>query len=183
MASKWPSPTECWNRLRAAQPPNWVLDHVAAVESLAVAFAQRAADQGHPVDVALVQCGAILHDIGRSLTQDPTHAFAGARILDDESWPEAIVRIVERHTGAGLTAEDADGLGLPRALIPETMEEQLVAHADNLFSGAKRLQLPDVQAKYHAKGLDAAFERIVALHGRVGQWIGTDPDSVDAELP
>ncbi len=183
MVSKWPSRSKCWQRLRDAQPPSWVLDHVACVERLATAMAQAARDNGHDVDVNLVQAGAILHDIGRSITQDPTHAHQGAHILNDEDWPEPVIHIVARHTGAGLTADDAAALGLPHALIPETLEERIVAHADNLYSGSKRLTLAQIEAKYTAKGLPAAFARIRDLHSKLQEILGSNPEDVpEAEL-
>lgn len=182
MTSKWPSPTEAWSRLHAAGPPEWVMGHTACVHDLALEFGQRATQRGHSIDLDLLRAGAILHDIGRSITQDPRHAHLGAQMLRDEVAPQAVVRIVERHTGAGLLADDATSLDLPPGdYVPATWEEKLVAHADNLHSGAKRLTLGEVRQKYAAKGLHAAGERISALHQEIGALIGTDPDAVTSE--
>lgn len=178
MSSKWPSPTEAWAALEAAGPPAWVLDHVACVERLALAMADAAIENGRDVDRDLVQIGSILHDIGRSITQDPTHAHQGARMLAGD-WPKEVVRIVERHTGAGLDADEAARLGLPSMeMIPATLEERIVCHADNLWSGSRRLDLAAIEGKYRAKGLDDAWERIAALHASLTEELGCDPSSL-----
>lgn len=176
------SRTDAWDRLSRAEPPEWVLDHVACVEALAVAMAERANAAGHDVDMDLVRFGAILHDLGRSVTQDPTHAFVGAELLRAEDADPRLVRIVERHTGAGLTAADAEGLGLPaRDLLPETLEEKIVAHADNLWSGDKRVGLDHVREKYASKGLLESWGRITALHAELTETLGGDPQSLEVE--
>lgn len=180
-----PSRTDAWRILRDASPPDWVLRHVACVEALAVAMAQKAMANGHAVDMELLHAGAILHDVGRSITQDPTHAHRGARLLEQGGHDARLVRVVERHTGAGLTAADNQGLGLPAVdQIPESLEEQIVAHADNLYSGDKRLGLEQLKGKYLAKDLPDAFARIEALHAFLTQRCGTDLESLaPAPLP
>lgn len=169
-----------WQRLVAAGPPAWVLDHALAVEGLALAMAEAAEARGHEVDPSLVGPGAILHDIGRSVTQDVHHASIGARMLrDDASWPPALVRVVERHTGAGIDAAEAARLGLPvKDYTPRGLEERLVAHADNLFRGDKRLRVDQVVAKYAARGLGEAADRILRLHEDLAGLLGTDLDSL-----
>lgn len=160
-----PSRREAWDRLRAAEPPEWVLRHTACVEALAVAMARAAARTGQDVDEALVTAGAVLHDIGRSLTQDPTHAQRGADLLEADGADKRLLRVVARHTGAGISATEAAALGLsPIDRIPETLEEKIVAHADNLYSGDRRLAMAELRGKYEAKGLTEAWGRIQALH-------------------
>ena len=47
-----------------------------------------------------------------------------------------VARIVECHTGAGLTSDECTLLGLlPIDCMPQTGEEKLVANADNLMKG------------------------------------------------
>ncbi len=185
MPSPLPSRTECWALLRDAAPPAWVLEHVACVESLAIAMAQAAAENGHEVDVPLVHAGAILHDIGRALTQEPKHAHMGAELLRGRDMDARIVDVVERHTGAGITAEDAPSIGVPvKDYTPQTLEQQIVAHADNLHSGTRRLTLEDVRAKYVAKDLLEAFARIEVLHEHLQHVCGVNLEALEpADLP
>lgn len=88
----------------------------------------------------LVLAGALLHDIGRGVTHGMDHAVEGAKILRRDGFDERILRIVERHIGAGLTAREAKNFGLPeKDYIPETVEEKIVALADNLVSNKRIL--------------------------------------------
>ena len=113
-----------------------VIAHCRAVKECACEYAQR----NPSVDLSLVQAGAMLHDIGRGSTHSIAHAQAGADLLRAKGFSENIARIVECHTGAGLTADECSLLGLiPRDCIPATTEEKIVCHADNLLAGARRM--------------------------------------------
>ena len=165
----------------AAAPPAWVLPHVLAVEGLAVAMARRADARGHAVDVEQVSVGAVLHDVGRSEVQDLRHAPVGADLLRrPPPWPEPVCRIVETHTGAGISPEEARAAGLPeRDYVPRSLEERLVAHADNLFSGTRRVGLDEVVRRYGAGGLDAAARRIEGLHRGLCDLLDCDLDALE----
>jgi uncharacterized protein (TIGR00295 family) len=81
------------------------------------------------------------------------HAVEGAKILRKDGFDERIVKIVERHIGAGLTAKEAKEFGLPeRDYIPETIEEKIVAMADNLVANDrimdKKEYLESLKAKF-----------------------------------
>jgi len=162
--------------LRQAGPPEWVPPHCLAVEALAAAMCDCAERQGLQVDRRVVQAGCILHDIGRAKAQDVRHAGTGADLLRKEgTWDERIVLCVDRHTGGGIDAEEARTLGLPvRDYTPRTLEERIVCHADNLYSGTKRLSLAELEGKYRAKGLDKAWLKIRRLHDELGALLGCD---------
>lgn len=170
-----------WDRLRAAAPPAWVLGHCRCVEGLAAAMCDHAERQGLDVDRDVAVRGALLHDIGRSVTQDVRHAGVGADLLRADGWPEPIVLCVERHTGAGIEADEARTLGLPpRDYVPRTLEQRIVAHADNLYSGERRLTLAELRAKYEAKGLPQAWARIERLHRELCSELGVDLERLAA---
>lgn len=117
--------------------PEDVRKHCRAVAELAVKIALKIKERGNEIDVEAVRLGALLHDIGRSVTHDPLqHFIKSAEILRREGIDEKIVRIAERHFSAGLTAEEARILGLePKDYLPETIEEKVVSFADNLVLG------------------------------------------------
>ncbi|MEN6517841.1 MAG: HDIG domain-containing metalloprotein [Methanospirillum sp.] len=118
--------------LREAGCDEGVVRHCHAVTALALQFA--GGDRLYDRD--LLTAGGMLHDIGRSVTHGIGHAQAGAALLRASGWPEAVCRIVERHTGAGLTADECALLGLlPRDCVPVTPEERLVAYADKRLKG------------------------------------------------
>ena len=117
-----------------------VIAHSRAVTACALEYAA-----GNPaIDFNLVLAGAMLHDIGRSRTHSIHHAQVGADLLRNMGYPEEIARIVECHTGAGLTADECTLLGLaPRDCMPRTTEEKIVTHADNLIAGHRRVSIED----------------------------------------
>ena len=86
----------------------------------------------------------MLHDIGRGMSHTILHAQLGADLLRAEGISEEIARIVECHTGAGLTADECTLLRLsPRDCMPRTTEEKIVTHADNLIEGRKRVTIDE----------------------------------------
>ena len=177
-----------WRRLQDAAPPAWVLGHCRCVEALADAMVTCAEHQGLAVDRAVVRQGALLHDVGRSVTQDVRHAGVGADLLRADgpgAWDERVVLCVERHTGAGIDANEAAALGIPvKDDTPRTLEEKIVAHADNLYSGDKRLTLEAVLAKYDAKGLPAAARKIQELHSELENLLMVDLEALEpTKLP
>jgi uncharacterized protein (TIGR00295 family) len=172
-----------WQRLQAAKPPAWVVAHCRCVEALAAAMCDCAEDQGLDVDRAHLLQGALLHDLGRSVTQDVRHATVGAELLRQDgpgAWDESVVLMVERHTGAGIDAGEAKALGLPvRDYTPRTLEEKIVAHADNLYSADRRLSLGELEAKYRAKKLPQAWKRILALHDELEDLLAVDLEELE----
>jgi len=117
-----------------------VITHCKAVYSVAMEYATRS----FLVNPELVAKGAMLHDIGRSSTHSIGHAQRGADILRNNGFSEDLARIVECHTGAGLTADECTLLGLePRDCIPRTIEEKIVTHSDNLIAGSKRVTIEE----------------------------------------
>jgi uncharacterized protein len=121
-----------------------VIEHCMAVaeyaRKIALDISSCAEKKGHPIniDIDAVFIGALLHDIGRSKTHGIDHAVAGAAIAIENRLSDKIVNIIERHIGAGIPKKEAAGLGLPiKDYLPDTIEEKIVAHADNLVSGKK----------------------------------------------
>ena len=115
-----------------------VIAHCRAVRDCACEYAQA----NPSADFSLVEEGALLHDIGRGSTHSIAHAQIGADLLRAKGFSEKVARIVECHTGAGLTADECSLLGLiPRDCIPTTIEEKIVCHADNLCAGARRMNI------------------------------------------
>jgi uncharacterized protein len=124
--------------LREAGCGNRVVAHCHAVRDLALAYAGGSGvfDQG------LVNAGALLHDIGRGVTHSLHHAQAGAEYCRNAGLSQEIARIVECHTGAGLTSDECTLLGLlPVDCMPQTGEEKLVANADNLMKGQREVSI------------------------------------------
>jgi len=151
-----------------------VISHCVAVSQLAVRIAKRCS-----ADVSLVEAGALLHDIGRSKTHGILHAVEGARIAKEKGLPPQLVRVIERHIGGGIPKEEAEPLGLPgRDFLPETLEEAIVAHADNLVEGTKRTTVEVAVSSLVRIGLHAPAMRILSLHRSLSERCGLDLDDV-----
>ena len=172
MVRIFPDEADCLRILADEGAGDAIMAHSMAVKDLAVRIAALA-----DANVDLVTSSALLHDIGRTKTHGIDHASTGARILRERNIDDSIVRIVERHTGAGITNQEATALGLPEGdYMPETLEEKIVAQADNLVSGEKRISLQETVNHYISKGLDEAASRIVRLHKELSDKCGIDLD-------
>lgn len=145
--------------LKQEETPENVIEHSKAVCKKAMKIAANFKD----ADKDLIKKGALLHDIGRSKTHGITHAVEGAKIVREYGYPEEVQNIVERHIGAGLSEDEAIKLGLPKkSYIPQTIEEKIVAHADNLISGTKEVDVDFDIAKWKRK-IDEPEEDIKRL--------------------
>lgn len=156
-----------------AQP---VVDHVQAVAELALALADRTDE----VDQAVIQAGALLHDIGRGVDHGPDHVPGGVAFLRDQGVDEVVVRCVARHMGAGITPSQAKSWGWPRAdsYEPETLEEQIVAQADNLTIGTRHVPLARCIRRYRSQGLEEAIDRLQELEDELARRLGRAPSEI-----
>ena len=122
------------------------------------------------VNIKLVETGALLHDIGRSKTNGIDHAVVGAEILKNMGFPDSVANIALHHIGAGIPKEEAIQLGLPpQDYIPLTLEEKIVAHADNLTHWDKEVDLDFVIKKWNERlGKNhPSILRIIKLHNEI----------------
>lgn len=145
--------------LKQEETPENVIEHSKAVYKKAMVIAANFKN----ADKDLIKKGALLHDIGRSKTHGISHAVEGAKIVKQYGYPEEVQNIVERHIGAGITEKESVKLGLPKkSYIPQTIEEKIVAHADNLLSGTKDVDIDFDIAKWKRK-IDKPEENIKRL--------------------
>lgn len=145
--------------LKQEETPENVIEHSKAVYKKAMVIAANFKN----ADKDLIKKGALLHDIGRSKTHGISHAVEGAKIVKQYGYPEEVQNIVEKHIGAGITEEESVKLGLPKkSYIPQTIEEKIVAHADNLLSGTKDVDIDFDIAKWKRK-IDKPEENIKRL--------------------
>lgn len=148
-----------------------IIAHCEAVSKTAYSIA-RGLKIG--IDDELVRLGGLLHDIGRSRTQGIEHALAGAEIAKQLGFSDELVSIIERHIGAGITAVEAERLGLPkRDYLPLTPEEKIVSYADNLTSGTIHLSFSKALERFqnilgsHHEGLRLFIQQ----HNEIRNWM------------
>jgi uncharacterized protein (TIGR00295 family) len=169
-----PNPGQCLRLLREAGCTDDVINHCKAVRKVAVRIAKKA-----HANIQLVEAGALLHDIGRSKTQGIMHGVEGAKIATELGLPLSIVNIIERHLGAGIPIEEAATLGLPaKDYMPITLEEKIVAHADNLIDNDREHPIENEVEKALQKGHTKHAERLMELHRELSQRCGMDLNDI-----
>lgn len=172
MSSSYPSHDGCLRILREEGCPTRVIRHVRIVNLVAMAMARRC-----QADLALVDAGSLLHDVGRSKTHGAKHVSEGVAIIRARGIPEALRRVVSRHIAAGLNDEEAANLGLPPGdYMPETLEEKLVCHADNLVYDARIVTLREALEDLHSRGFTTTEERMGIMHKELSALCGIDID-------
>ncbi len=125
------------------------------------------------IDLKLVEAGALLHDIGRSKTHTVDHGVVGAKIAESEGLPEPVVRIIKRHVGGGITAEEAEKFGWPKDVyVPLTLEEKIVSYADKLIEQSKRVPIDLEIERLRVEHKDEAAERVRKLHEEITSLLG-----------
>jgi uncharacterized protein (TIGR00295 family) len=169
-----PNPGQCLRLLREAGCSDDVINHCKAVRKVAVRIAKKA-----HANIQLVEAGALLHDIGRGQTQGIMHGVEGAKIATELGLPQSIVNIIERHVGAGIPRDEAITLGLPpKDYMPVTLEEKIVAHADNLIENDHEHQIEKEVEKAIQKGHPKHAERLMELHRELSQRCGMDLNDI-----
>lgn len=155
--------------------------HSRQVADLALDINRR---RGLGLDPDTVETAAMLHDIGIFKTDadgidchgtEPyiRHGILGAELLRREGMPEEIARIAERHTGAGITADDIRSMHLPLPegdYTPQTLLERLICYADKFYSktrldSAKPLDSVRASMLRHSPETLKRFEKLHAEFG------------------
>ena len=150
---------------------NDVVAHCLAVSLAALSIAERVKVG---VDRELVRQGGLFHDIGRSRTHGIEHAVAGVEIAQKLGLRNALMHIIERHIGAGITADEAVRLGLPKKdYLPLTREEKIVSYADNLISGVREMPFSEALDRFkNILGPDhEGVELFIQQHHEIQGWM------------
>ncbi len=172
---RYPNREECLRILENAGCDQHVIKHILAVTDLALKIAAHFPN----ADRELIEAGALLHDLGRACTHGIEHGIAGGKLARQLGLPITIVNIIERHLGAGIPEHDAVSLGLPaKDLIPTTLEERIVAHADNLFISDKRCNIQRSLEILNKNGFTEMARRVKQLHLALSQEAGIDIDEI-----
>jgi uncharacterized protein len=174
VSNQLPSREQATKLLRKNNCSTPVIRHCQTVAAISLEIASQLQKKGLNLDLKLVEAGALLHDIGRSKTNAVEHGLVGAQIAEAEGLPQPVVRIIRRHVGGGITAEEAAALGWPRDVyVPVSLEEKIVSYADKLVDTSKRGRVPiDVEiARLQSKGLEDAAERVRKLHEEIASLL------------
>ena len=159
--------------LRLAGCSDSVISHSIVVSDCARELVEKIHQNGYAVDIELVQIGALLHDIGRSRTHDIRHGVEGVILAKDFGVDDKIVDIIRTHIGAGIMPEETVLLGLPPDnYIPSTLEEKVVAHADNLVEDDYIVSISEKVEILRKKGRkENIIEKIIQLNNEIENMI------------
>jgi uncharacterized protein len=163
--------------LRGAGCSNDVVLHCIAVSAKAITVSERVTVT---LDRELVRQGGLFHDIGRSRTHGIGHALAGVEIAKSLGFSDKLLLIVERHIGAGITASEAERLGLPKKdYLPLTAEEKIVSYADNLLSGTREMPFSEALERFkRILGPDhEGVELFIKQHEEIQGWMKQLPNA------
>lgn len=173
VSERLPTREQALQFLRESGCSKNVIKHCEAVTELAVEIAKACVEKGLKVNLELVEIGALLHDIGRAKTHSVHHAVVGMQIAKTLNLPKSIIAIIKRHVGGGITADEAKKLGWPKDVyIPQTLEEKIVAYADKLIEGSKRVPIEKTMEKLSKELPPSAIARIQRLHEEMLALIG-----------
>ncbi|MCL4333636.1 MAG: HDIG domain-containing protein [Candidatus Thermoplasmatota archaeon] len=132
-----------------------------------------ASARGCGCDQRLVEAGALLHDIGRTVTHSIFHGVEGYKILKREGMDEILARFCSTHVGAGLLKSTARKLHLPdQDYIPRTIEEKIVCNSDTLLKGDKVVTIDEIAEDYVGKGLASEVPRLKRLYSYLERKCG-----------
>ena len=154
-----------------------VIEHCKKVKDLAIEIAKKIKENGTNVDMEAVEAGAILHDLGRAKRNDIMHVVEGVKIARKYGLPKKVISIIEHHVGAGIDEEDAEMLGLPKKdYSPKSIEEEIVAHADNLTSNGYRY-IEEAINEFKIFG-EKQVNKLKAMHEKLSKLAGMDIDKI-----
>jgi uncharacterized protein (TIGR00295 family) len=169
-----PSRDECILILQESGCDEQVIKHSLAVNELAVKIAKRCR-----ADVDLVEVGSLLHDLGRCRSHKIDHAVKGAEMADEKKLPSSVVKIIERHIGGGIDKSEAKSLGLPvKDYTPQTLEEKIVSHADNLIAGTRRTNVKEAVGWLVRQGMQDPALKVLKLHEELSAVCGMNLDDI-----
>ena len=139
---KYPDERERQALLDRIGTPEPVRAHCRAVAERAAVLARSSPE---PVDLALLECACLLHDLCR--TQGREHPQRAAEVLAEAGYPE-LAEIVRQHHDLGPAA---------------SAEAQLLYLGDKLTSGVRSVTMKErfeaARAKCGRKGALAAWQR------------------------
>ncbi len=163
-----PDKEECLSLLNKYGADEKLISHSIMVSKVALEIGK-----GCGADEKILEAGALLHDIGKTVTGGISHGAEGHSILLKEGYDEMIARFCSTHVGAGLLKKTAKKFKLPDLdYIPRSLEEKIVCHADTLLKGSKVVTLDEIIKDYEIKGLSSEIPRLKRLDDQLKKKCG-----------
>jgi putative nucleotidyltransferase with HDIG domain len=160
-----------------------ILEHSVVTADVASALATAIIHAGHPLDAALVETAALLHDLDKALPLDDPlralgHGHTGARWLETHGHQELAPAVDTHPVGRLIEQPSLDWMAAT------TLEQRVVAYADKR-SQRRVVSLDERFARWVRKHpgsrqeLAMARERAGELEAEICHFAGLRPDQVD----
>jgi putative nucleotidyltransferase with HDIG domain len=159
--------------------PSGIVVHSEGVARVAVAAAGLVAEAQIPVDGALVEAAALLHDIDKVEIRRSggEHGIVGARRLEGAGHPELAMPVAS-HPISALLDEDRFPIGWPSVIV--AVADRHVAR--EFMTIDERLDDMKVRHPDHAVQIDAARRPAHALEAQVAEAVGLSVDDLVERL-
>jgi len=159
--------------------PDGIVIHSRGVARIAVAAAGLVAEASIPVDGALVEAAALLHDIDKAEIRRSggEHGIVGARRLEAAGYPELSMPVAS-HPITALLDDDRFPIGWPSVIV--AVADRHVAQA--FLTVDERLD--DMQRRHpeYAAQIESARRPAHALEAQLAEAVGFEVDALVARL-
>jgi len=159
--------------------PTGIVVHSEGVARVAVAAAGLVAEAQIPIDGALVEAAALLHDIDKVdiRRSGGEHGIVGARRLEALGYPELAMPVAS-HPITALLDDDRHPIGWPSVLVAVADR-----HVGQAFMTVDE-RLDDMQRRHpeHAAEIESARPAAHALEAELAEVTGLGDDELVARL-
>lgn len=165
--------------LAEAGLPDGIVVHSEGVARVAVAAAGLVAEARIPIDGALVEAAALLHDIDKVeiSRSGGEHGIVGARRLEEAGHPELAMPVAS-HPISCLLDDDRFPIGWPSVIV--AVADRHVAQ--EFVTVDERLDDMRVRHPEHAADIESARRPAHALEAQVAEAVGMSVDDLVARL-
>jgi len=159
--------------------PDGVVVHSEGVARVAAAVAGLVAEAQIPIDGALVEAAALLHDIDKAEIRRSggEHGIVGARRLEAAGYAELAMPVASHPIGC-LLDDDRFPIGWPSVIV--AVADRHVAQ--EFLTVDERLDDMKQRHPTYAVQIDAARRPAHALEAQVAEAVGLDVDELVARL-
>ena len=174
-----PTREECLALIARYEMPSHIVRHSKLVTKVALLVASRLNRAGQHLDLALVEAGALLHDItkGASIETLENHAQTGGELVSSLGYP-AVADIIRQHVS----------LDVDVGTTGDVAEEEIVNYADKRVKHEEIVDLAerfrDIEERYASKipslryRLREGFVRMEAIERKLFAPLNIDPEDV-----
>jgi len=177
-----PTRKECLELIRQHQMLAHILQHSKLVTKVALLIAGKLNDTGQNLDLALVEAGALLHDITKTMCIETAenHAHTGGKLLASLGYP-AVADVVRQHIrlDAGSAACDPDTV----------TAEELVNYADKRVKHEEVVDISerfrDIEKRYAGKvsNLEVRLQEVLVetqvIEEKIFSILSINPEDIE----